>query len=133
MNVFVVGHFDMAELAKPTTGLFDLAYRLELLLDIEAITAFNTILEDSPLRDEEHLHSPLKGHGMSFKVKWKPLQKPDAQDIGASDPFPFLFDGKEMAKGQKSLLINYPADRLMGDDSLAVETNISTYDITNKD
>jgi hypothetical protein len=38
-----------------------------------------------------------------------------------------------MAKGQKTLLRNHPADQLMGDDLLAVETNISTYDIINKE
>jgi hypothetical protein len=70
---------------------------------------------------------------MTFQVKWKTLQKSDAQEIGASDPFPFLFDGREMTKGQKTLLRNYPADQLMGDDLLAVEANISTYDITNKE
>jgi len=107
INVFVVGHFDRAELVKPTTGLFDPAYRLELLLDTESINAFNTILEGSPLNNEEHLTSPLKGHRMTFQVKWKTLQKSDAQDIGASDPFPFLFDGREMAKSQKTLLKNY--------------------------
>ena len=133
INAFVVGHFDRAELGKPTTGLFDPAYRLELLLDTETINAFKTILENSPLNNEEPLNSPLKGHSMAFQVKWKTLQKSDAQDIGAFDPFPFLFDGREMAKGQKTLLKNYPADQLMGDDLLAVETNISTYDITNKE
>jgi len=70
---------------------------------------------------------------MTFQVKWKTLQKSNAQDIGASDLFPFLFDGREMAKGQKTLLRNYPADQLMGGDLLVVETNISTYDIINKD
>jgi len=57
---------------------------------------------------------------MTFQVKWKTLRKSDAQDIGASDPFPFLFDGREMAKGQKTLLRNHPANQLMGDDLLAV-------------
>jgi hypothetical protein len=99
----------------------------------ETINAFNTILEGSPLSDEEYLYSPLKGHSMAFQVKWKTLQKSDAQDIGTSDPFPFLFDRREMAKSQKTLLRNYPADQLMGDELLAVETNVSTYDITNKD
>jgi len=70
---------------------------------------------------------------MTFQVKWKTLQKSNAQDIGASDLFPFLFNRREMAKGQKTLLRNYPADQLMGGDLLVVETNISTYNITNKD
>ena len=38
-----------------------------------------------------------------------------------------------MAMGQKTLLKNYPADQLTGNDLLAVETNISSYDIINKD
>jgi hypothetical protein len=33
----------------------------------------------------------------------------------------------------QTLLRNYPAGQLMGDDLLAVETSISTYDITNKE
>jgi hypothetical protein len=61
------------------------------------------------------------------------LQKSNAQDIGTSDPFPFLFDKREMAKGQKMLLKNYLPNQLMGGDLLVVETNISMYDITNKD
>jgi hypothetical protein len=47
---------------------------------------------------------------MTFQVKWKTLQKSNAQDIGPSNPFPFLFDGREMAKGQKTLLKNYPGN-----------------------
>ena len=61
------------------------------------------------------------------------MQKANAPDIGANDPFPFLFDGIEMAKGQKTLLINYPADRLTRDDLRTVKVNILTYDITNKE
>jgi hypothetical protein len=44
INVFIIGHFDAAELVKPTTGLFDPAYQLELCLDPKAINAYYTIL-----------------------------------------------------------------------------------------
>jgi hypothetical protein len=76
------------------TSLFNPAYQLALYLDPKAINAYYTILQDSPLNNKENLTSPLKGDTMTFQVKWKTLQKSDAQDIGPSDPFPFLFVSK---------------------------------------
>jgi hypothetical protein len=66
INIFIIGHFDTVELVKLTTGLFNPAYQLALCLDPEAIDAYYTILQDSPLNNKENLTSPLKGDTITF-------------------------------------------------------------------
>jgi hypothetical protein len=49
-----------------------------------------------------------------------------------SDPFPFLFDGRTMAKGPKLALQDYSPSLLAASNLLAVETNISTFNMTGR-
>jgi hypothetical protein len=79
-------------------------------------------------------HNPLKGQTATFSVKFKALQKSgDALDLNLKedDPFPFLFDGRTTAKGIKSNLRKY-SPSLDAGSLLAVETNISTFDMSGK-
>lgn len=129
VNLFVVGHVLKPNLATAVTE-YEPGYRLELILEQDTITALQTILNNGPLKDVTDFYSPLRNRITAFSLKLKALQKSDAPDIRISDPFPFLFDGREMAKGRKTLLRNYPVDKLSNNDVVAVETNISAWTIS---
>lgn len=113
-----------------STSLPDPAYRLELVLERDTMAALQTILSNGPLKDMDNFYYPLRGCFATFSIKLKALQKSDAPDIVIGDPFSFLLDGREMAKGRKVLLKNYPVDELSENDMLAVEANILSYMIS---
>jgi hypothetical protein len=59
-------------------------------------------------------YSPLKGQTATFSIKYKALQKSgDMPDLKDSDPFPL-----------------YPPSLLAAGNLLAVDTNISTFNMT---
>jgi len=78
---------------------------LELILEQE--TTIQNILKAGPLKGLDDVRSPVLGHSAIFSAKLKSLRRTDAPGLGVDDPFPFLFDGREMA----------------------VETNLSSYTI----
>jgi hypothetical protein len=94
------------------------------------MTALQTALDGGPLKDHDLVHSPLKDETVSFSAKIKALRKSDSPELEIKDAFPFLFDGREMEKGQR--LKAYSADLLTTGDIVAVETNISSYAIPAK-
>jgi hypothetical protein len=130
VNLFVIGRLGKANF---TTALsvygIDPAYRLELVVERDSMLALRSILDNGPLKDMDSVNYPLLGRIATFSVKLKSLQKSDAPNLDEGDPFPYLFDGRNLAKSRRSLLKNYPADQLSDNDVLAVETNISSYDI----
>jgi hypothetical protein len=131
VNLFVIGSLRKASLVAEDSE-YDPAYRLDLALEQDTMTSLQKILSTGPLKDSDFASSPLRGHSASFGVKLKTLQKADAPNTDIGAPFPFLFDGTRMAKGRRTLLKNYPVDQLSENDLLAVETNISSYDIPAK-
>lgn len=135
VNLFLIGHLFKSSLATAFSD-YEPGYRLELVLEQNALMALQSILNNGPLKDEtkteSDFYSPLRGRMAMFSVKLKVLQRSDAPNIEPCDPFPFLFDGRDMAKGQGTLLKNYPADELSDHAMLAVETNISTWTISAK-
>lgn len=46
------------------------------------------------------------GHSAIFSAKLKSLRRTDAPELGVDNPFPFLFDGREMEVGQENVLEN---------------------------
>lgn len=66
-------------------------------------------------------------------LDYKALRKSgDMPDLKNSDSFPFLFDGRPMAKGPKPPLQDYSPSLLPADNLLAVETKISTFNMTGR-
>jgi hypothetical protein len=129
VNLFLIGHLFKSDLATAVSD-YEAGYRLELVLERDALTALQSILNNGPLKDATDPYSPLKGRMVTFSLKLKALQKSEAPDIEIHDPFPFLFDGREIAKDRRTLLKNYPVDKLSSNNVLAVETNISTWTIS---
>ena len=128
---YVVGYFTTG---NPTSAIsdfgFDPSYRLNLTMEVETATALQGILDHGPSR--WHVYSLQSTEGTKRHVLYQ-IQGPvevrwhaRSQD---SDPFPFLFDGRSMAKGPKP-----PFARLLpllaAGNLLAVETNISTFNMT---
>ena len=72
----------------------------------------------------------LLDHTVTFSAKLKTLNLTDASLLCSDDLFLFLFDDRNMIQELKVLLKNYSARQLSHDDMLAVETNISSYDIS---
>src|SRR6266513_5290677 len=72
----------------------------------------------------------LLDHTVTFSAKLKTLNLTDALLLCSDDPFPFLFNDRNMTQELKVLLKDYSARQLSHDDMLAVETNISSYDIS---
>jgi hypothetical protein len=69
---------------------------------------------------------------VKFTAKLAALQKSDAPELDINDPFPFVFDGREMSPTGQSLLQSYSADQLSHDDIIAIEANLLTYQIARK-
>lgn len=126
VNLFVIGRLERANLELPFTD-YGPVYRLELVLERGTMVALRTIMCNGPFKDFDLVNYPVLGRVATFSVKLKTLQKFDAPNLDIDKPFPFLFDGRNMAEGQRALLKDYPAKELSGGDMLAVETNISSY------
>jgi len=132
VDIFVVGLLDKAKLITAASVYDKPYYRLELALDQDTMLALKSIMENGPLKDSDNFDNvkyPFIGRSAIFKVVLKTLQKTEARTLKVEEPFPYLFDGREMARGKKVLLEDYPAERLSDNDMLAVQTNISSYDM----
>ena len=132
LDLFLIGRLGKSTLKNALSEFNDPAYRLDLILDGDTAAALWTILNNGPLRNMNDINYPILGRTARFSAKLKTLQKSDAPNLDADDSFPFLFDGREMAKGKKTLLKAFPAAQLSDNDMVAVETNISSYDIPAK-
>lgn len=123
VNLFVIGYVYRAHLQISRTE-YEPAYRLELILEPDTKTALQNILDNGPSENTDYFCSPLRGYLAAFSVGLKDLQSSDGPNANIDDPFPFLWDGRDMAKGRNTLLKNYPTHKLSFEDMVAVEMNI---------
>lgn len=128
VNLFIIGRIGKANFMAAESAYNEPAYRLELVLERNTMLALRKILNNGPLKDLDHVKYPLIGRTAIFSAKFKTLIK-DVPNLDVSDPFPFLFDGRCMSQKANNVLKYYPAKQLSDIDLLAVETNISSYDI----
>lgn len=91
-DVFIVGRLGKAILERARTDFNDPFYRLELLLEPETL---RNLIESGPLAGAGDINYPFLGRTAIFSAKLKTLQKSDARDLEADDPFPFIFDVEE--------------------------------------
>jgi hypothetical protein len=127
VNLFIVGKMGRGNLASPNSEYGDPVYRLELTIDKETAMAVQNILKDGPLKGFDDVRYPVLGNSAIFSAKLKNLQKTDAPKLGVDDPFPFLFDGRDIEEGRENVLEDYPVEMLSDNSMLAVETNVSSY------
>src|SRR5438045_3778276 len=88
------------------------------------------ILNNDSLKDMNNVNYSLLDCTVTFSAKLKTLNLTDALLLCLNDLFLFFFDNRNMTQELKVLLKNYPTRQLSHDDMLAVETNISSYDIS---
>ena len=93
------------------------------------MSALRSLLEGRPLKDLDDVNLPLLRRVAVFSAKVRALQKVDAPQLDAADPFLFLFDGENMDGKPETKLAAFPVSELFDDTTIAVETNISTYSI----
>jgi hypothetical protein len=129
VNLIVVGKFGRGNLASSESEYGDPVYRLELIIDQETTMAMLNILNDGPLKGLDDVRYPVLGNSAIFSAKLKNLRRTDASELRVDDPFPFLFDGREIEVGGGNVLESYPVELLSDNSMLAVETNISSYTI----
>ena len=127
--MFLISHLFKSDLATAVSD-YEAGYHLELILEQDILIVLQLILNNSLLKNVTDLYFLLKDCMIIFSLKLKALQKSEAPDIEIHDPFPFLFDGREIAKDRRTLLKNYPINKLSSNNVLAVETNISTWTIS---
>ena len=108
----------------------NLIYCLKLIIDQDTMMTLQTILDNDSLKNMNNVNYSLLDHTVTFLAKLKTLNLTDALLLCSDDLFSFLFDDRNMTQELKVLLKNYPARQLSHDDMLAVETNISSYDIS---
>jgi hypothetical protein len=82
--------------------------------------------EKGPLRDTADVKFPVFGRSATFSAKLKSIVRTDRPRQDIDDPFPFPWDGKDMARGDA--LKDFSVSRLAEGITVAVETNIFTYD-----
>jgi hypothetical protein len=135
VNLFVVGHLRKPNLKNAKSRYEnDDAYRLELVLDGDTAEALRTIMENGPLNGRPGISYPFLGRAAKFSIKLRTLaQQTDDRKIDVNDPFPYLFDGRDVAKGRQTLLKAYSAEQLSDDDMLAVESILSSYEFRGTD
>jgi len=126
VNLFIVGRLGKADLERARTDFNDPFYRLELLLEPDTLSALRTLVESGPLAGASDVNYPFLGRTAIFSAKLKTLQKSDARDLESDDPFPFIFDGRDMPRTE---LKNFPARQLSDSSVLVIETHLSTYAI----
>jgi len=87
-------------------------------------------MENGALKDEDALiHYPLAGQTTTLSAKLKALRK----DAPENDPFPFLFDGRNIGKTHETVLETFPPGLLAQGNILAAEIHVSSYSIDNPD
>jgi hypothetical protein len=96
------------------------------------MSALRGVFDCGPLKDLDDVCYPVVGRSATFSAKLKALQKSDSPDLDVDDPFPFLFDGRNMGARKDAILEPFPSAQLTDFTMLAVETNISTYSIPAK-
>jgi hypothetical protein len=86
------------------------------------------LLETGPLHGTDGTRLPILGRTASFSVKLRNVVETDDPDLDAGKPFPYLWDGKGMAR--RDPLKTFPVSDLLVGSTLAVETHISSYTVT---
>ncbi|KAN0069654.1 hypothetical protein V8E54_011960 [Elaphomyces granulatus] len=119
-NLFVISSIEGGNLANAVSDYgYHPAYRLNLNLEQDAMAALRTVLDGGPLKD----HGSV---GLVFCEDKSP-QEIRCPPIRHRRCFPLSLGRERNEKGQR--LEPYPADLLTAGDIVAVETNISSYDI----
>jgi hypothetical protein len=125
VDLVVVGELGRFNLADAHSPFKESAYRVELLLNQTSADALTGLFNNGPLRDTPDFHSPLFGRTASFSAKLKSLIRTDRPKLTIDKPFPYVWDGKDLARGDK--LVEIPASRVASGLTVAVETQISTF------
>jgi hypothetical protein len=133
VNLFVIGRLDKANLMNAASEFDNPSYRLRLIIEPDTRTALTFILDNGPLKNTDNVRYPLFGRVASFSAKLRSIKLSDDLCIDVGDPFPFLYDGRDMAKDRETFLKHYPAADLSHGDMLAVQTNILSYDIPSRE
>lgn len=133
VNLFVIGRMGRANFEHAVSEYgSDPVYRLELAIERDTVLALRGILDQGPLKGMDDLKYPVLGRTAVFSAKLKALQRTDAPLLDAEQPFPFLFDGRDVCQRQDTILESYPAEQLLENCLLAVETNVSSYSIPSR-
>ena len=127
VDLVIMGQLRFYRLATATSQFKDPSYRLELDVDQGTASALRRLLETGPLRGTDGARLPILGRTATFSVKLRSIVDTDMPDLVASKPFPFLWDGKGMAR--RDPLKSFPVSDLVVGSTLAVETQISSYTI----
>src|SRR2546423_1799451 len=131
MNLFIVDRLYNAYL-KNAESQYEPSYHLNLALDLKIIIALRTFLENGPHGDVEGVKYSLQDRNAIFTTKLKNLQQNDDPSLEIDDPFPYVFNEREMAAGQFLILKSYSPKELSFNDLLVVETNISSYNMSGR-
>jgi hypothetical protein len=124
VDLVIMGQLRFYSLATATSQFKDPSYRLELDVDQGTASALRRLLETGPLRGTDGARLPILGRTATFSVKLRSIVDTDMPDLVASKPFPFLWDGKGMAR--RDPLKSFPVSDLVVGSTLAVETQISS-------
>lgn len=125
IDLVLIGRLRFYSLATATSQFKEPSYRLELDVDEDTSSALRRLLETGPLHGTNGARLPILGRTASFSVKLKNIVDTDKPDLVASKPFPFLWDGRGMAR--RDPLKSFPVSDLVVGSTLAVETQISSY------
>ena len=123
VDLLVMGQLRFSGLATASTQFKDPAYRLELDVDEGTASALRQLLETGPFRGTNGARLPILGHTATFSVKLRSLVETDKPGLTASDPFPFVWNGKGMAR--RDPLREFSVSDLLLGSTLAVETQMS--------
>src|SRR6266850_1230912 len=114
INLFVIGRMGRANFEHAVSEYgSDPVYRLELAIERDTVLALRGILDQGPLKCMDDLKYPVLGRTAVFSAKLKALQRTDAPLLDAEQPFPFLFDGRDVCQRQDTILESYPAEQLL--------------------
>jgi len=128
VNLYVIGRSSNAYLIN-ADSIYGSNYRLQLILDERSTAGLQMIMDNGPWEGIDEVKYPIVGRTISLKAKLGNLQK-EVENLKIDDQFPFFWDGREMGEGQ--VLNNYPAEQLRDGNLLAVQFNVSAYDIKAK-
>ena len=75
----------------------NLIYCLKFIIDQDTMMTLQTILNNDSLKNMNNVNYSLLDHTATFSAKLKTLNLTDALLLCSDDPFPFLFDDRNMA------------------------------------
>ena len=128
VELIVMGQVRFYSLATATSQYKEPSYRLEIDVDQGTASALRRLLETGPFHGDGGVRLPILGRSVSFSVKLRNIVETDMPNLIAGDPFPYLWDGKGLAR--RDPLKSFPVSDLVVGSTVAVETQISSYTIT---